>query len=285
MKKQLYSIEAITNLHVGNGEINVGVIDNRIQRDFISEHPTILASSLKGALREHFRTKVEKDEVNKIFGTDIVDIKNDSENKSSTPGSFKFFDAHLLSIPFSDGKGGYINITCTGIILNFLKYAELFNLRLSEKLKISLNDIKDINFSVGGIPINNDSTDPKIKKITGKYTDTIKELFGNSKLIVVKDKDFTILCDDEHLPVVARNNLMNPNLWYEQILPRFSRFYFILMRDEPETNLPDVFSCKISEELVQIGANASIGCGYCSVNIINCPEQAKTEIEPQKDKS
>ena len=55
MKAKFFKIEAISNLHVGNGEINYGLIDNLIQRDPVTELPNINSSSLKGALREFFK--------------------------------------------------------------------------------------------------------------------------------------------------------------------------------------------------------------------------------------
>ena len=50
MKAYRVNIELITNLQVGNGEANFGVIDNLIQRDAATGFPCINASSLKGAM-------------------------------------------------------------------------------------------------------------------------------------------------------------------------------------------------------------------------------------------
>ena len=79
----------------------------------------------------------------------------------------------------------------------------------------------------------------------------------------MSDDDFKELCDDEHLPVIARNCLdsKNPNLWYEQVLPRFSVLYFPLIAAE---NF-DVFKNAVTNTLVQIGANATIGYGFCKI--------------------
>lgn len=81
MKAHLYHIETISNLHVGSGEANEGVIDNLIQRDAITDLPVIHSSSLKGALREHFKTsKVVK----YIFGSEA----NDTSCREA--GAFRF---------------------------------------------------------------------------------------------------------------------------------------------------------------------------------------------------
>ena len=51
MPTAIYTIEAITNLHVGSGDVNYEIVDKEIQRDTATTLPTIHASSLKGAIR------------------------------------------------------------------------------------------------------------------------------------------------------------------------------------------------------------------------------------------
>lgn len=69
------------------------------------------------------------------------------------------------------------------------------------------------------------------------------------------------------LPVIARNHLengMSKNLWYEEVVPRKTQFYFIVLSEYK--NLLEKFSEKIvKSEYVQIGANSSIGYGYCKI--------------------
>lgn len=72
--------------------------------------------------------------------------------------------------------------------------------------------------------------------------------------------DFDELCSDDSLPIIARNCLDNGesvNLWYEQVLPSKSVLATIILT--PNANDLDVLNGKI----VQIGANATIGYGYC----------------------
>ena len=53
-------LECITNMHVGNGDVNYNIIDNEVERDPVNHYPTIHSSGVKGALREYFEKKVEK---------------------------------------------------------------------------------------------------------------------------------------------------------------------------------------------------------------------------------
>lgn len=72
--------------------------------------------------------------------------------------------------------------------------------------------------------------------------------------------DFYTLCDDEHLPIIARNRLDNgtsENLWYEQVIPAETVFCAMIQDIDGEP-----LNC-LDGKYVQIGANATIGYGLC----------------------
>ena len=93
MSTQLFIITAQTNLHVGSGDSNYGIIDNLVQRDVLTELPHIHASSLKGALREFYEEVIgDKIKAVSIFGSDPTNKEKDKAQK----GSHSFFEAHLL---------------------------------------------------------------------------------------------------------------------------------------------------------------------------------------------
>lgn len=76
-------------------------------------------------------------------------------------------------------------------------------------------------------------------------------------------KEFSELCNNDNLPIIARNALgVNTNLWYEQVVPSETIFYAIIQ--EPNSALKDCMNGKI----IQIGANATIGYGYCEFRCI-----------------
>lgn len=73
-------------------------------------------------------------------------------------------------------------------------------------------------------------------------------------------EEFKERCSDDSLPIIARNCLENGesvNLWYEQVLPSQSVLATIIAT--PNAGDLDV----LNNEIVQIGANATIGYGYC----------------------
>ncbi len=75
-----------------------------------------------------------------------------------------------------------------------------------------------------------------------------------------ESENFNSLCSDDNLPIIARNCLENgesTNLWYEQVLPSQSVLATIIQTNNAEDL--DI----LNGAIVQIGANATIGYGYC----------------------
>jgi CRISPR-associated protein Cmr4 len=77
------------------------------------------------------------------------------------------------------------------------------------------------------------------------------------------------------LPVLARNYLVNgesKNLWYEEVVPKQSVFFFCIAKptnidskdyDQKIKGFDNRF--KNDGQIVQIGANKSIGYGFCKI--------------------
>lgn len=135
-------------------------------------------------------------------------------------GSAIFFDANLLLIP-KPCQGSYELITCVSLLNAFFDKA-------------------------------------KVLGYEGSVEDKIKEL--QDKAQEKSFNEFALLCNDDSLPIIARNCLESGesvNLWYEQVLPSKSILGAIFQTNE-EDDL-DILNGKV----IQIGANATIGYGYC----------------------
>lgn len=256
MKAYLYHIETISNLHVGSGEANEGVIDNLIQRDAITDLPVINSSSLKGALHEHFKGSQY---VTNIFGSDA----NDASCRIA--GNFRFFDAHLLAIPVRSDKAPFLLATCPAVLKDFYNTIELFGLSPTDEEKSLSNLNAKKTYVVDGKYNGARIEDLETCAVYHSSLTSLSRFLGSS-CVLMSDTDFKILCDNDHLPVIARNYLDNgesKNLWYEQVLPRFSRLYFpVIAADE---NTFKEFHSTLTSSLVQIGGNATVGYGYCKL--------------------
>lgn len=305
MKAYLYHIKAITNLQVCSGEENFGVIDNLIQRDAATGFPAINASSLKGALREFFeQTQPEGVDVNTLFGS------KPNEKNNPNAGALRFLDAHLLAMPVRANRTPYLMATSPSIIKEYLTFIELFGLGQYNNEKNILNSIEDlyksrknnnenipnyvINSSFNGMLVEdlNSLTEPltqvQLKDSEDKLIDLtdllnlLKDLIGDNVLLV-SNEIFQLLCNNDHLPIIARNCLESghENLWYEQVLPRFSKLYFFVLStndilkiqeknnedkiDSIDEKMEKYFASVVKKSLVQIGANASVGYGFSKI--------------------
>ncbi len=96
---------AVSPVHMGAGQA-VGVIDNPIQRERHTRHPSFAGSGIKGAVRHGF-TAIGGDEqlIDRLFGPDAGDA-------TLHAGAVSFGDAQLVALPVRSLKGGYVYATC-----------------------------------------------------------------------------------------------------------------------------------------------------------------------------
>ncbi|SFV51948.1 CRISPR-associated RAMP Cmr4 [hydrothermal vent metagenome] len=256
---KLYIIECKTPLHVGSGETNFGIIDNKIQRDPLTTYPTIHASSLKGALREYCSFRHPKEDGERflpyIFG---------NEEQS---GAIRFTQAYLLSLPFRAENNPYYMCTSPEAIAQLLDTLQTFSLPQIEALKeVAAYNGEEIVVSTEDTTIE----DIRAKKSDAFDFETLEKIIG-SPLAIVPNEKFRELLED--LPVIARNQLENggsKNLWYEEILPRKSKLFTLIseptyLNDKDEKRLQNAFErfhdYLCDENTIHIGANASVGYG------------------------
>ena len=226
-KNNVWFITTKTNLHVGNENTSsYGLIDLAVQRNATTDLPCINSSSLKGALNEFAANgaKLDSEKLVKIFGSDKVKKDGKPRSSDTQKGQYVFFDANILFIPQQSDDKPYELVTCEEVLNQFVLQVKLL-------------------------------TGEDVKK------DEINAKFGCTR--VVSCKEFKEMCSNDNLPIIARNYVENgesKNLWYEQVVPAETVFYTFI-DDKDDATL----STKLIKEgnLVQIGANATIGYGYC----------------------
>ena len=270
---QLYSIRCISNLHVGTNNSNFGIIDNEVQKDEITTLAIINSSSLKGALREFFEVDMDKNDhsmVTWIFGS------KPNKNTSYNEGNYKFFQADLLARPVRSNKKPYFLVLAPMTIKAFLDKAKLMKVKIKEEVEEELETLKKIELSNKAYIF---------EELSGVILEDIKAEFNNSQIKNIKEflgeQNIALMSDDDFknldLPVIARNVLENgksKNLWYEEIVPRESIFYFFITiptniepTDDSNKIKPwkEQFEESILNNLVQFGGNKSIGYGFCQL--------------------
>ena len=131
MPTQVYQIRAITNLHAGSGDADYGIIDKLVQRDPVTQYPTIHMSSIKGALREFFTNEdVPKETIFKLFGS------SPKEQEKVQQGKLRFISAEILAMPrpIDEGAPPFELCYVGEYISNWLDKVKLFDRNASIKL-------------------------------------------------------------------------------------------------------------------------------------------------------
>lgn len=277
----LYILRCLTNLHVGSGNVNYGVIDKEVQRDTITSFPVIHSSGLKGAFREYLAWLKNSndskkgninDSVIRIFGNEKK--SEDSPGKLS-PGSHTFFDADLLVLPVRSNVRPFFRAISPDRLADFLEKANLFlsvekQNELGKQMAVLLEQE-----AIKGTPLvfNHDENNIRIENWQAEnkkdiQIDSAEKLLGKN-IALLHDDDLKMLCGE--LPVIARNSLDNgisQNLWYEEVVPRECRFYsFLAYAEKEDYKLWDELNStgKNFKTLLQVGGNATIGYGLCEI--------------------
>jgi CRISPR-associated protein Cmr4 len=280
IKKSLYRIRALTNLHVGSGDNNYGLVDKLVQRDAINDFPVIHASSLKGALKDYAKELLgglssksqENKSQEKFLNLEQIIAFGDEQHD----GKDKFFSAHLLTMPVRGITQPWYNATCPFLLnelISLLKGLGFSVKPLGLLLKSSLVDLKYSDFMYfsneeGQVMIENCKKGKRLE--IPKENNILKTWVGEmDRLVILSDKVFMDFSDN--LPIVARNRLDDDkNLWYEEFVPRESVFVFAhytpQFEDGTYSNVMSRISNNTFETPIQIGANASVDYGYCHIN-------------------
>jgi CRISPR-associated protein Cmr4 len=275
MKTELFTIHTLTNLHVGSGDINFNVIDNQVQRDSITNLPNINSSSLKGAFREHF-TKAGEDDSNMvkyIFGG------SNSDNNSHASGAYHFFEASLLTRPVRSNVKPYFNAISSAVLKSLLSTIKNFSINFDEDIRKELEMLSKLDIDKGTPVIFEDlGKDVFLEDDKAIYKNlNIEKLqtFLGENIAIFDDNDFQEL----DLPILARNALedgMSKNLWYEEVVPKMSKFFFCIAKvdhinDKDYKDKIKGFENRFNTDgnIVQFGANKSIGYGYSKVEKIS----------------
>lgn len=298
----LYLLKTLTNLHAGNGEVNYSVLDKQVQRDALTNMPQINSSSLKGAIREYINySYIEQEDpagdkagsiIYTVFGSGPKEDKNKLPQKQ---GYVNFFDAKLLSLPVRTNKYPFMRATSQNVLNEYIQTCEIFGLSC-EITETEMETLTPSFHNHGTITI--EEQDWKYNEPTNLE----KLSFIGENVILLKNEHFDTLAKE--LPFVARNYLENgksENLWYEEIVPRESLFYFVLQRptkvlmahlaraedekilseeekrlaqrqkqrvkDKIVTENLDAFEDTLKNAQLFVGANTTVGYGKCKITV------------------
>ncbi|MFC4621982.1 type III-B CRISPR module RAMP protein Cmr4 [Comamonas nitrativorans] len=104
-KQAAVFLYAVSPVHMGAGQA-IDVIDNPIQRERHTRHPSFAGSGIKGAVRHSYESLGgRREDIDRLLGPD-------SNSSNLHAGAVSFGDAQLVALPVRSLKGGYVYATC-----------------------------------------------------------------------------------------------------------------------------------------------------------------------------
>lgn len=263
---KFYILEAKTPVHTGSGEGD-GSMDLPIQREAVTQFPTIHNTAWKGAVKAIVSGAVKAEEVEK------------------TP--LNFTDLKMLLFPVKSSYGLFSYVTCPIIIKRFLTvmYQYKSNIEFMNFMDTMANYLKWLNDSNALVPYSvkpdyvilenfkvKVSNEPKITeaiKQFGAKTDAFRHLL--EKMVVVSNKNFQqfVLQSTEKIIRNKVQDYRSINIFSEEFLPEGTVLYggiteFIDIPTNQMKGTLDKIHDNIPDE-ISIGGDYSLGKGVFKI--------------------
>jgi len=292
MEAKMMFIHALTPLHPGTGQ-GVGVIDLPVARETATGLPYLPGSSLKGVLRD----RCTEDSIRKeVFGPETND------NNDSKAAAALFTDQRLLLLPVRSLAGTFAWVTSPFILQRLLrdgrgredtKKLQSAFVKLSKKLDKDkgtalVTKTTQLLVPVGGskkVILEDLDLESSVLSSAREWAewlgahifpgDSIWQATLAQKFCIVHDDILSFLLQTA-TEVIARNQLtedkISNNLWYEETLPAETVLSGLVVAHQvgkngltPEKVITEVK--KLTDEVMQLGGNATIGRGLCRLLI------------------
>lgn len=281
--KHLLLLKALTPMHVGEGN-EIGAIDMPIQREVHTNFPKIEASSLKGCVRNAFRTVPDNIQYeNKIFGL--------ADKEDMYAGAVSLTDARILFFPVRSAKGIFAYITCPFVLKRFFneikalqlesKVNELFLKNVQSPIATTdscfLKDNKVIleEFTFSDVFVEEEGGD------FNKFVRTIAAFLPQEAMQEDLLRKSILISDDEFLyfvqmatDVITRirvneKGTTDNGLFDEEYLPAESILYSFLFVEDSKASVDKIEAdnilsiiSKTFDNPIQIGGNTTLGKGF-----------------------
>lgn len=274
MKTKTMYIFAKSPVHVGSGS-SVGVVDSPIMRERHTKTPIIPGSSLKGVLADMWNDKTDgymarNDEGKKLLGNGGKD--------NAYAGELLIGEARTLVFPVRSAKGGFAWITCpfalhrfsrdTGIVIEDIpETLQDSQCYASKKTKLGESVVlEEYKLTAEGAP------DKIAEALAVASTDSLWKTITD-RLVIVSDEMFSYFVENA-CEVVTRirvndtTGVVEPGaLFNHEQVPSETMFYSVIGTMKEEENIQCLVD-KIKEHnnIIQVGGDATIGLGFCSIS-------------------
>ncbi len=292
----------ISPIHAGAGS-STSVVDLPIQRERHTNWPHIQASSVKGALRQHFRRFAEnevkdgrkaKEFINYIFGNDSDNdgnypIKDNKEEKvNNSAGVISVSDAKLLAFPMRSSIAPFVHVTCPAVLKRLLDDLAFCGINVKEA---KVPNIQKEQAAV--IKSNRDILEPILLEdlmLTKIEKESLGELIDKyvtpiENLLLISDEDFTYcvsFCTEIQTQIkidTKTGTAKDGALRYQELLPAntllYSVVYYSASSFDTELQATTVKNTVENgiQGFMQIGGDETLGRGICKIEWHSCNGQ------------
>ncbi|MBQ7176836.1 MAG: type III-B CRISPR module RAMP protein Cmr4 [Victivallales bacterium] len=289
----IVTLFARTPLHVGAGN-SVGAIDAPIIRERHTNVALIPGSSLKGVLADLWPNEktgvkmVDGKEVDVLGrGKEAREIFGDDSQDTSCSGELLVGEARVVAFPVRSAKNSFAWIVSPMILQRFYRdfRQEMPNLpKLDEKTCLAPDEVCLDNDKV----VLEEYLFTKTGTVNQEIVNTFKALSDEplwkdtiaNRLVIVSDEILSYFIKNA-CEVTARiriddtiGSVAKGALFYQEQLPSEVMLYAILgelgIHTTPPVNAVEKVEAKVRNNgsILQIGGDATIGLGFCSVNFI-----------------
>lgn len=292
-KQAAVFLYAVSPVHMGAGSA-VGVIDNPIQRERHTQHPSFAGSGIKGAVRHSFeQLGGEKEFLNRLFGPE-------SGNSELHAGAVSFGDAQLVVFPVRSLKQGYVYATCPQALSRAQRLMHLIGVKSDWKVPC----VADGECLLANpLLLSGDKLHLEVFEYKAKASEDLPALSGDlaamalpqgdaytffreklkTDLVVLSDTDFAYFSQnatlvEPHVRIDEKTGTADGGgLFYTENLPPESLLIAPLMASQSRSKKEDEISAEevlikmklvLNGKLVQIGGNATTGRGLVMANVV-----------------
>lgn len=293
-KQAVVFLYAISPVHVGAGQA-IDVIDNPIQREKHTGHPSFAGAGIKGAVRHSFEALGgQKSDIDRLLGPG-------SDRGDLHAGAVSFGDAQTVALPIRSLKHGYVYATCPQALARAQRLLKIIgvavnwaiaNVKEGEALlsngELLSNDRLHLEAFEYKAEISKNVADIAADLATRALPDNDEYAFFREKqasdLVVLSDTDFAYFA--QHAMLVEPHVRIEPEtgaasdggLFYTENLPPESIMIAPLMASQTRTGKQDDYldaeavlsqvNALIHTRLLQIGGDATTGRGLLVATVV-----------------
>lgn len=278
MKTKIMSIFTRTPLHVGCGS-SVGAVDQPVVRERHTGYPVIPGSSIKGVLADLWTVtnergefvREEKDGI-RLFGNDPADKKADAQ-----AGSLLVGEGRLLAFPVRSAKGCWAWLTCPLIIDRFVrdsgaKVNKVEDGKVLAPVKLQIDG--KVVFEEYPLPVATGVPEDVVKAFKAISSDPVWQDNLADHLAIISDDLFAYFA--KNACEIANHNRINDKtgvvedgaLFSQENVPSETMFYGVFSSRNEEDFAKLDAKLQVEDGKLQIGADATTGLGWCSVELM-----------------